>query len=59
MIASSINPFFHDIDMLTTTGIETFNNTIIGLDDEDKYDGIQDSIAKHFQAGKDQVEKYG
>ena len=59
MKASSINPFLHDIDLSTTTGIKTFNNTIIGLDDEDKYDGIQDSITKHLQAGKDQGAKYG
>ena len=30
-----------------------------GLDDEEKYDGIQDSITKHIQAGKDQGENYG
>ena len=59
MNASSINPFFHDIGMSTTTGIKTFNNAIIGLDGEEKYDGIQDSITKHLQAGKDQGEKYG
>ena len=40
MNATSINPFFRDIDMSTTTGIKTFNNSIIGLDDEEKYDGI-------------------
>ena len=59
MNASSINPFFHDIELSTTTGINTFNNAIIGLDDEEKYDGIQDSITKHLQAGKDQGAKYG
>ena len=59
MNASSINPFFRDIDLSTTTGIKTFNNAIIGLDDEEKYDGIQDSITKHIQAGKDQGENYG
>ena len=58
MKASSINPFFHKIDLSTTTGIKTFNNAIIGLDDKEKYDGIQDSITKHLQAGKDQGEKY-
>ena len=41
---SSINPFFHEIYLSTTTGIKTFKNVIIGLDDEDKYEGIQDSI---------------
>ena len=51
MNASIINPFFRDIDMLTTTGIKTFNNAIIGLDEEEKYDGIQDRITKHLQAG--------
>ena len=59
MNASSINPFFHEIDLSTTTGIKTFNNAIIGLDDEEEYDGIQDSITKHLQAGKDRGEKYG
>ena len=59
MDASSINPFFHEIDLLTTTGIKTFKNVIIGLDDEEKYDGIQYSITKHLQAGKDQGAKYG
>ena len=58
MNASSINPFFHDIDLSTTTGIKTFNNAIIGLDDKEKYDGIQDSITKHLQAGKDQGANY-
>ena len=52
MDTSSINPFFHEIYLLTTTGIKTFNNAIIGLDDKVKYDGIQDSITKHLQAGK-------
>ena len=51
MDASSINPFFHEIDLSTTTGIKTFNNVIIGLDDEEIYDGIQDSITKNLQAG--------
>ena len=41
------------------TGIKTFNNAIIGLDDEENYDGIQDSITKHLQAGKYEGEKYG
>ena len=59
MNASSINPFFHEIDLSTTTGIKTFNNAIIGLDDKEKYDGIQDSTTKHLQAGKYQGEKYG
>ena len=59
MNALSINTFFRDIDMLTTTGIKTFNNAIIGLDDKEKYDGIQDSITKHLQAGKNQGAKYG
>ena len=59
MNASSINIFFHKIDLSTTTGIKTFNNAIIGLDDDKKYDGIQDSITKHLQAGKDQGAKYG
>ena len=58
MNASSINPFFHKIDLSITTVIKTFNNTIIGLDDEEKYDGIQDSITKHIQVGKDQGAKY-
>ena len=48
MNASRINPFFHEIDLLTTAGIKTFNNPIIGLDDEEKYDGTQDSIKKHL-----------
>ena len=59
MNASSINPFFHEIDLSTTTGIKTFNNAIIGLYDKEKYDSIQDSITKHLQSGKDQGEKYG
>ena len=59
MDASSINLFFHEIDLSKTTGIKTFNNTIIGLYDKEKYDGIQDSITKHFQASKDQGENYG
>ena len=59
MKASSINPFFHEIDMSTTTGIKTFNKAIIGLYDEEKYDIIQDRITKHLQAGKYQGEKYG
>ena len=59
MNASSINPFFCDIHMSRTTGIRPFNKAIIGLDDEEKYDGIQDSITKHLQAGKDQGAKYG
>ena len=59
MNASSINSFFHDIDLSTTTGIKTFNNTILGLYDKEKYDCIQDSTTKHLQAGKDQGEKYG
>ena len=58
MNASRINPFFHDIDLSTTTGIKTFNNAIIGLNDKEKYDGIQDRITKHLQAGKDQGAKY-
>ena len=59
MNGSSINPFFHKIGLLTTTGINTFNNVIIGLDDEEKYDGIQDSITNYFQARKDQGATYG
>ena len=59
MKASSINPFFHEIDLSTTTGIKTLNNAIIGLDDEEKYDNIQDSITKHLQAGKYQGTTYG
>ena len=37
MNASIIDSFFRDIDLSTTTGIKTFNNAIIGLDDEEKY----------------------
>ena len=59
MDALSINMFLHEIDLSTTTGIKTFNNAIIGLDDKEKYDVIQDSIKKHIQAGKDQGAKYG
>ena len=59
MNASNIHLFFHNIDMSTTTGIKTFNNAIIGLDDEEKYHGIQDSITKHLQAVKYQGAKYG
>ena len=59
MNASRINPLFRDIDLSTTTGIKTFNNAIIGLDDKEKYDGIQYSITKHLQSGKDQGAKYG
>ena len=59
MNASSINTFFHDIDLSTTTGINKSNNPIIGLDDKEKYDAIQDSIMKHLQTGKDQGAKCG
>ena len=59
MNASSINLFFRNIDLSTTTGINIFNNAIICLDDEEKYYGIQDSITKHIQACKDQGAKYG
>ena len=59
MKASSINSFFHEIDLSTSTGIKKFNNAIIGLDEEEKYDSIQDSITKHLQAGKYQGAKYG
>ena len=59
MEASSINPFSHEIDLSTTTGIKTFNNAITGLDDEYKYDVTQDNITKHTQAGKYQGVKYG
>ena len=59
MNASSINPFFRDIDLSTTTGIKTFNNAIIGLYDKEKYDITQYSITKHLQAGKYQGAKYG
>ena len=54
MNATSIYPFFHNIDLSTTTGTKTFNNAVMGLYDEEKYDGIQDSITKHLQAVKDQ-----
>ena len=40
--------FSKKIDLSITTGIKTFNNASIGLDDEERYDGIQDSITKHF-----------
>ena len=59
MNASSINPFFHKIYLTTTTGIKTLNNAIICLDNKEKYDGIQYSITKHLQDGKDQGGKYG
>ena len=59
MDASRINTFFHKIDLSTTTGIKTLNNAIIGLDDKENYDGLQDSITKHLQAGKDRGTKYG
>ena len=59
MNASSINPFFHEIDLSTTTDIMTFNNATIGLYDKEKYDGSQESITKHLQYGKDQGAKYG
>ena len=59
MNASSINSFFRDIDLLTTTGIKTFNNEIVGFGDEEKYDGIQDSTTKHLKAGKYQGAKHG
>ena len=59
MNASIVNLFFHDIYLSTTTGIKNFNNAIIGLDEEENYDGIQDSSTKHLQDGKDQGEKYG
>ena len=59
MNASRIHLFFHEIYLSTTTGMKTFNNTIIGLDYEEKYDGIQDSIKKHLQSGKYQGAKYG
>ena len=59
MNASIINPFFRDIDPSTNTGIKTFNNAIIGMDDEEKYEGVQDSTTKHLQARKDQGSKYG
>ena len=50
MNASSINPFLHEINLSRTTGIKTFNNSIIGLDDEEKYHSIQDSIMKLHEA---------
>ena len=59
MNASSNNPFFREIDMSTTTGIKTFNNAILGLDDNEKYYGIKDSITNHLQSRKDQGAKYG
>ena len=59
MNTSSNNPFFHAIDLSTTMGIKTFNNTITDLNYKQKYDGTQDSITKHLQAGKDQGAKYG
>ena len=59
MNVSSINPFFHDINMSTTTAINTFNNAIIGLYDEEKYDGIKDTITKHMQAKKYQGAENG
>ena len=59
MNASSINLFIRNIDLSKTMGIKTLNNTIIGLDDKEKNDGIQDSITKHLQAGKYQGGKYG
>ena len=40
MNASSINLFFHGIELSTITGIKTFKNAIIGLYDEEKYDNI-------------------
>ena len=59
MNASSINPFFNEIDLLITTGVKTFNNAIIGLDDKEKYDDIKGSIMKHVQALKYHGSKYG
>ena len=59
MNASSINPLFNEVDLSTTTGIKTFKKAIISLDDDDTYDGIQDSITKHLQAVKDQRANYG
>ena len=59
MDASSIYPFFHEINLQTSTGIKTFNNAIIGLYDKEKYKGIQYRITKLLQAGKDQGAKYG
>ena len=49
MNASIIILFFHKIDLSTTTGIKTFNNAIIGLDDNEKYYGIQDRITNIFK----------
>ena len=54
-----MNLFIHDINLSTTIGIKTFNNAIIGLYDEDRYEGIQDSITNHLKAGKNQGAKYG
>ena len=48
MNASSINPFIHGIDLSKTTGIKTFSNAIIGLDDWKKYDDIQERITMHL-----------
>ena len=59
MDSSSINPFSHKIYLSTTTGIKTFINAIIGLDNKERYDGIQDSITKNILDGKDQGAKYG
>ena len=59
MEASRIYHFFHKINLSTTTGIKTFYNALIGLDDEERYNVIQDSITKHIQAGKYQGSKYG
>ena len=59
MNASSIKSFSHKIYLSKTKGTKTFNNAIIGLDDKEKYDGVQDSITKHLQYGKDQGEKCG
>ena len=56
MDTSIINLFSHTIDLSATTGIKTFNNTIIGLYDEERYDDIQDRITKHLQSSKDQGE---
>ena len=59
MNTSSIKSFSHKIYLSKTKGTKTFNNALIGLDDEEKYDGVQDSIMMHLQAGKDQGAKYG
>ena len=59
MDASSINLFFHKTDLSKTTGIKTCNNATIGLDEKERYGGIQDSITKNLQAGKYQGAKYG